>query len=244
MLFQSTRPLRGATELDDNSHNTPEHFNPRAPCGARPQEVFIEVEGINFNPRAPCGARLPHCPGAFELHQFQSTRPLRGATLCFARKDGGQCHFNPRAPCGARHINAVEFLHGVLFQSTRPLRGATYRSTGAADSMSNFNPRAPCGARPARSWPWCWTGYFNPRAPCGARRTVIAALIAWWKFQSTRPLRGATDPDIKYIPVSVFQSTRPLRGATVCDFLGVAWEPFQSTRPLRGATAAECTLWL
>ena len=36
-------------------------------------------------------------------------------------------------------------------------------------------------------------GNFNPRAPCGARRRVVQIFHPWDKFQSTRPMRGATD---------------------------------------------------
>ena len=58
------------------------------------------------------------------------------------------------------------------------------------------------------------------------------------RFQSTRPLRGATEKRLHKAKKKKFQSTRPLRGATSehgefenIDIL------FQSTRPLRGATA-------
>ena len=34
--------------------------------------------------------------------------------------------------------------------------------------------------------------YFNPRAPCGARLLVVSIGIKVFKFQPTRPLRGAT----------------------------------------------------
>ena len=34
--------------------------------------------------------------------------------------------------------------------------------------------------------------YFNPRAPYGARRTIARCFISGKKFQSTRPIRGAT----------------------------------------------------
>ena len=35
----------------------------------------------DFNPRAPCGARLSQLPQVRSCRKFQSTRPLRGATL-------------------------------------------------------------------------------------------------------------------------------------------------------------------
>ena len=56
--FQSSRPLRGATELVRRNEGILRDFNPRAPCGARPVVVyFVTVPTI-----------------------FQSSRPLRGAT--------------------------------------------------------------------------------------------------------------------------------------------------------------------
>ena len=78
--FQSTRPVWGATLaifftalLDKISIHAPRvgrdtrrpprsataaDFNPRAPCGARPDAQGCVCAAVrNFNPRAPCGAR-------------------------------------------------------------------------------------------------------------------------------------------------------------------------------------------
>ena len=60
-----------------------------------------------------------------ETYEFQSTRPLRGATV-------------------GRRLTKI-YIAG--FQSTRPLRGATSFSAGARNFGTHFNPRAPCGAR-------------------------------------------------------------------------------------------------
>ena len=56
--------------------------------------------------------------------------------------------------------------------------------------------------------------YFNPRAPCGARQVFPVTSGEFQKFQSTRPVRGATSLDINELVRAVFQSTRPVRGAT------------------------------
>ena len=58
VIFQSTRPSRGATLTMISTAPPVAHFNPRAPRGAR--LVDIEVEG--------------------NVVTFQSTRPSRGAT--------------------------------------------------------------------------------------------------------------------------------------------------------------------
>ena len=63
------------------------------------------------------------------------------------------------------------------------------------------------------------------------------------KFQSTRPVRGATraisSPFIRY---PIFQSTRPVRGATDIPRHRRLEFIFQSTRPVRGATCPRCPL--
>ena len=102
--FQSTRPVWGATRiyLDfmaayyDFNPRAPcgarrllqvmlamaYNFNPRAPCGARPYRSSIfRVLNMDFNPRAPCGARPVLEPGPVIVVQFQSTRPVWGATV-------------------------------------------------------------------------------------------------------------------------------------------------------------------
>ena len=123
---------------------------------------------------------------------FQSTRPVWGATAAARLR----CYFlsryfNPRAPCGARP-----------------------RPASLLRRAKNFNPRAPCGARrcfvPARSPP----RHFNPRAPCGARRRMVCGGYANGRFQSTRPVWGATLQPQYVVGVDIFQSTRPVWGAT------------------------------
>ena len=125
-IFQSTRPMRGATNSSFQRYFFCHYFNPRAPCGARRrncnsmgqvhkisihaphagrdcQAAHREPYCTNFNPRAPCGARLD----VLFLHALT------------------RCDFNPRAPCGARRsIYCPQCGHGT-FQSTRPMRGAT-----------------------------------------------------------------------------------------------------------------------
>ena len=103
-----------------------EHFNPRAPCGARLNAFELVDGGSNFNPRAPCGARLRLGASCVDNRGFQSTRPMRGATVGLSGILSLSPYFNPRAPCGARRKGAL-----------------------AQEDKSDFNPRAPCGARPA-----------------------------------------------------------------------------------------------
>ena len=101
--FQSTHPLRGATVLGragdrlfDISIHAPlagcdlghggeavavVHFNPRTPCGVRRQDARELFPCLDFNPRTPCGVRRHFTRTSAASTEFQSTHPLRGATL-------------------------------------------------------------------------------------------------------------------------------------------------------------------
>ena len=128
-------------------------FNPRTPCGVRPGKVdqsaadgsisiHAPLAGCdsgrnlssgkkgNFNPRTPCGVRRQTRDAHLTGERFQSTHPLRGATLVadhghidvvisiHAPLAGCDCpsrpracwparYFNPRTPCGVRHLIAL-----------------------------------------------------------------------------------------------------------------------------------------
>ena len=139
------------------------------------------------------GATFFFSGGVFYWDEFQSTRPMRGATfVAFA-------------------VRAAR----LVFQSTRPMRGATVAVDGGVQVVlisihaphagrdahqdrrlslcHHFNPRAPCGARRHHRRGERGGGInFNPRAPCGARPRFASPRTAASRFQSTRPMRGAT----------------------------------------------------
>ena len=164
--FQSTRPVRGATHwkpLSVDGRNISIHA-PRA--GRDNAAVSPSTVHCNFNPRAPCGARPLTGYNVFYQPTFQSTRPVRGATVAYnavnfglsisihaprAGRDSGplpfrptRCNFNPRAPCGARQQLFYLRLRVAIFQSTRPVRGATrvFDAIGRAAYISIHAPRA------------------------------------------------------------------------------------------------------
>ena len=127
VLFQSTRPVRGATGslLFFFSGNGISIHAPRA--GRDLFTIMIIRLYQDFNPRAPCGAR-PACDRDQDQHQqFQSTRPVRGATAILSGSSCVKVDFNPRAPCGARLPQTMAGMSPAIFQSTRPVRGATCR---------------------------------------------------------------------------------------------------------------------
>ena len=78
-------PLTGS----DNSYRTSffwtAYFNPRSPYGERLPVCRDGRDFQDFNPRSPYGERqVPQDAGIIH-HVFQSTLPLRGATIALAR---------------------------------------------------------------------------------------------------------------------------------------------------------------
>ena len=189
--FQSTRPVRGATRGSSAGHDrrAVSIHAPRAGRDLRPctECDFVDVSihapragrdkqfnvslsvPKGFNPRAPCGARRRMEERKRILQWFQSTRPVRGAT-------------------GTRRRVSVL----LSFQSTRPVRGATScaQQFRFGKSVSIHAPRAGRDSRRGRIA--AQKQSFNPRAPCGARHGIYPHDPYGPKFQSTRPVRGAT----------------------------------------------------
>ena len=149
---------------------THQHFNPRAPRGARHIIPRKTRSAHDFNPRAPRGARPCPCSALSVFSIFQSTRSARSAT-----DDGAPTLKRPlisihalreeRDPDSIGRVN-----YGKLFQSTRSARSATSSRPGNPSVASNF----------------------NPRAPRGARRLIARAGLYGTRFQSTRSARSAT----------------------------------------------------
>ena len=82
ILFQSTRPMRGATTAEHRPSTSQSYFNPRAPCGARRFRLANAIKHLLFQSTRPMrGATPMQQPMAQPVQQFQSTRPMRGATF-------------------------------------------------------------------------------------------------------------------------------------------------------------------
>ena len=101
LVFQPTRPLRGAT-IDNYCKNPYKLISTHAPLAGRDNtHIAIDKPLINFNPRAPCGARLSRCRCGIRSKNFNPRAPC-GARPATAGNMLESWYFNPRAPCGAR----------------------------------------------------------------------------------------------------------------------------------------------
>ena len=79
-IFQSTHPMRGATEASIRYIFSSEDFNPRTPCGVR-------------HAASVAGYPIP----LISIHA-----PHAGCDCKSGCISGGHSNFNPRTPCGVR----------------------------------------------------------------------------------------------------------------------------------------------
>ena len=189
--------------------------------------------------------------------RFQSTLPLRGATVilcqrCLNAKISihapltGSDELAPGAAIMARLFQSTLPLRGATvfpgqkvikkkFQSTLPLRGAT-RLFGFRRTTHLISIHAPLTGSDL-TIPWYLRGDmdFNPRSPYGERRGREPPPVVSVGFQSTLPLRGATTV-WRACPIPMrFQSTLPLRGATLEPLRVVLGVEISIHAPLTGS---------
>ena len=213
----------------------------------------------HFNPRSPCGER-PELSSCLRIILISIHAPLAGSDPTLWPEQELSWYFNPRSPCGERLGVGDQLTALEEFQSTLPLRGATRFKLDSTICMT-ISIHAPlAGSDPDNLINPPSNRNFNPRSPCGERQVARAAMTFLKKFQSTLPLRGATPAVPDGRESGRFQSTLPLRGATTRKILdpdgslpnfnprspcGERLKPlfnwlggmlFQSTLPLRGAT--------
>ena len=128
-------------------------------------------------------------------------------------------------------------MAGRTFQSTRPVWGATINAV-FLDKFRVISIHAPRMGRDVL-WGAKWGAkiYFNPRAPYGARPHASYLCGVIGRFQSTRPVWGATQAPRRWQGQRRHFNPRAPYGARQSvskNFAGGG--EFQSTRPVWGAT--------
>ena len=214
------------------------HFNPRTPCGVRPEAAqrLPTAWSISIHaPRAGCDV-IGHKPGAGGVISIHA--PRAGCDCSPTLETAPSSYFNPRTPCGVRPCPPTSPVGPNCISIHAPRAGCDRlpcMPPQSAAGISIHAPRAGCdpGER-SHSGPHL---YFNPRTPCGVRPCGLRGLTTRLLFQSTHPVRGATFETVYDFAYTEFQSTHPVRGATA---YGESIRPndiiFQSTHPVRGAT--------
>ena len=215
-----------------NEHH---YFNPRHPCGWRRVWLHSCCNLSLFQSTPPMRVATDKVDRLYSYLLFQSTPPMRVAT-------GTQSHvgwlsiFQSTPPMRVATVAESNFAVIASFQSTPPMRVATsilpwlrcrmryfnprhpcgwrLGVTMGTAVNGNFNPRHPCGWRPGHGCSSVPVQYFNPRHPCGWRHLFDVAFHGGCRFQSTPPMRVATQVGGITSSADVFQSTPPMRVAT------------------------------
>ncbi len=214
-----------------------------------------------FNPRSPCGERCISSSCVVCPVKFQSTLPLRGATVKTTTPITTFELFQSTLPLRGATCLTQKILARKQFQSTLPLRGATICPGRTDRSNHNFNPRSPCGERPQTNLLNLANNTFQSTLPLwGATRNVLLRCI-WLRISIHAPPVGSDrwgQPDqacpaisIHAPPVgsdqgpaksvsrvSYFNPRSPCGERLCMKFAGKAFVKFQSTLPLWGATSA------
>ena len=166
--FLLTRPVRGATNLNDlppeeqniSTHTplarrddyftsalpSPQNFYSHASCEARPYHGYQSFAPGDFYSHASCEARPRSCSSAVMVRQFLLTRLLRGATpLLFIS------------------------CHGPPISTHTPLARRDLDSLSKKSVWYNFYSHASCEARQSPSWSDIVANNFYSHASCEAR---------------------------------------------------------------------------
>ncbi len=241
--FQSTLPMRGATSKSRFNHS-PRRISIHTPhAGSDYNIVLMGKTERHFNPHSPCGERHAwNMPGVRE-DKFQSTLPMRGATLkLFANRQGftisihtphagsdPTClwlactyppYFNPHSPCGERPYRSEDTGELVRISIHTPHAGSDGDTGCLCVIVYEFQSTLPMRGATGR---WIHGNKdkqnFNPHSPCGERQMITVLKKYGYLFQSTLPMRGATYNCRMPLCFRKFQSTLPMRGATLARIL-------------------------
>ena len=145
--------------------------------------------------------------------QFQSTLPLRGATGSWTTPSIFIGYFNPHSPCGERRTLKRVNPKILSISIHTPLAGSDISTP--VNSSRKYD--------------------FNPHSPCGERQFSRSYKLTYDKFQSTLPLRGATESDGNeqfYVLISIHT---PLAGSDDGVRLAVPGDGISIHTPLAGS---------
>ena len=192
--FQSTRPVWDATRAATASSASPSNFNPRAPCGARPDDAEMRRYIEKFqSTRHVWGATLPQPLKAF-IVEISIHAPRVGRD-CAATITRCWRQISIHAPRVGRDQELTPDAHRTSISIHAPRVGRDCILSIRKTLLSYFNPRAPCGTRRALVILVDCALQISIHAPrVGRDLASSAGAIVPERFQSTRPVWGATAP--------------------------------------------------
>ena len=124
LLFQPTRPLRGAT-LADTEAALERAFQPTRPLRGATANLVRGVVKIHISTHAPLAGRDYY--GLVRRYVFY--------------------HFNPRAPCGARRTSISSIANGECISTHAPLAGRDFILHSIDGNTVRISTHAPLAGR-------------------------------------------------------------------------------------------------
>ena len=167
-----------------------------APLAGRDARTVAVPRALDISIHAPFAGRdLPkkrrEAASPISIHA-----PLAGRDIMKPERKNTWKDFNPRAPCGARPAQASVRQRPKQFQSTRPLRGATLRKEVWTEYL-HISIHAPLAGRDSGAAKPSSMMMISIHAPLAGRDGISKKIFtSISRFQSTRPLRGATSPPV------------------------------------------------
>ena len=207
--------------------------------GADASEFDVSLDWINFNPRPPCGGRPDILQGSEPRGSFQSTAPVWGPTLLLWPENRGG-HISIHGPrVGADWRIAASRRSCRRFQSTAPVWGPTVKTRQSAWDRDYFNPRPPCGGRRDGFYAMNTGMLFQSTAPVWGPTRPNQKRLVTPQFQSTAPVWGPTVVLRNLLRLTCISIHGPRVGADPCWRAMRSTTPgFQSTAPVWGPTVA------
>ena len=170
------------------------NFNPRSPCGERPEQVVVdEFQGrISIHALLAESDRTTSRPSIL-ASGFQSTLSLRRATLP-SRESSWTERISIHALLAESDYTAkTDNYNTIQFQSTLSLRRATWTAS-STEATSRFQSTLSLRRATDDSTVGLGSGGdFNPRSPCGERRSEAASGIVE-RVISIHALLAESDP--------------------------------------------------
>ena len=169
--FQSARPVWDATRFPSRRRDRIVVFNPRVPCGTRPDQAELVGRCFFVSIRASRVGRDRHGSNGLG-HNSVSIRASRvGRDPSPSASVAALPSFNPRVPCGTRRCDNFRERSLLVFQSARPVWDATCRQTPSLPATEFQSARPVWDATTLVRFRHPQLTCFNPRVPCGTRRT-------------------------------------------------------------------------
>ena len=229
-------PLTGSDRLEMDGRRAANNFNPRSPYGERRAAFACFRLSVSFQSTLPLrGATIVQGlknKGTI----FQSTLPLRGATTELEQATSAMA-ISIHAPLTGSDLNCLFGRYGAFYFNPRSPYGERHRDTGDYFPQVVFQSTLPLRGATNAGPNQSAVENFNPRSPYGERRGMVIGSFRFLTISIHAPLTGSDSVRTDILErISAFQSTLPLRGATPIDPPWRRQCRFQSTLPLRGAT--------